>query len=119
MIIVGSKGSISFFYKGLLVSSFPLNDKKTKEYYFEKGNKLIIDGMKNGHNIKKLIYIFTLYCNSIYHRKKNNKPIYASDHVLFMESFTALLKLKIIEPDEELVNGYLIMPKKKLSKKNV
>lgn len=117
MIINGSEGSISFYFKGLLISSFPMTKKKTKEYYFSQGNTLIIDGMRNKYNVKKLIQIFTLYCNSIYIRKRDKKPIYASDHKLFMESITALMKLKIVENDSQ--NGYLIMPKKKLSIHNV
>lgn len=117
MIKVGSQGSISFYFKGLLICSFPMTKKKTKEYYFSKGNTLIIDGMKNGYNVKKLIHIFNLYCNSIYIRKRDKKPIYASDHKIFVESITALMKLQIIKNDSQ--NGYLIMPKKKLSKKKV
>lgn len=117
MIKVGSQGSISFYFKGLLICSFPLTKKKTKEYYFSQGNSLIIDGMRNKHNIKKLISVFTLYCNSIYIRKRDKKPIYASDLKMFMDSITALMKLQIVENDSQ--NGYLIMPKKKLSKKNV
>ena len=45
--------------------------------------------------------------NLMYKRKINNLPIYRSDHELFLGSLMALLRLKIIDNDDN--NGYLIM----------
>jgi len=110
----GCDGSLNLYYKGLLISSFPLNKKKTFERYLYQGEYLILKSMRENINIKKIIYTAMYFCTLIYNRKKNNQPIRRSDHQLFLSSLFALLKLKIIENDES--NGYLIMPRPKLSK---
>lgn len=110
----GCDGSLNLYFKGLLISSFPLTKKKTFERYLYQGEYLILESMKENKNIKLIIYTLTLYCNQIYKRKKNKQPIYRSDHELFLSSLFGLLKLKIIENDE--TNGYLLMPRKKLPK---
>lgn len=110
----GCDGSLNLYFKGLLISSFPLTKKKTFERYLYQGEYLILESMKENKNIKLIIYTLTLYCNQIYKRKKNKQPIYRSDHELFLSSLFGLLKLKIIENDE--TNGYLLMPRPKLPK---
>jgi hypothetical protein len=110
----GCDGSLNLYYKELLISSFPLTKKKTFERYKYQGEYLILESMKQNKNIKLIIYTLTLFCNQIYSRKKNKQPIRRSDHELFLSSLFALMKLKIIDNDE--LNGYLIMPRKKLSK---
>lgn len=44
-------------------------------------------------------------CNMMYSRKKAGKPIRRSDHRMFMNALMALIRLKIIENDDD--NGYL------------
>jgi len=111
-IFEGSHGSITFYYKGLLVSSFPLTKKKKLEDYLYQGEDFIYNS--KAIPIKKLIKICFLFCNTIWKRKKNNQPIYREDHIYFLCCITALLRLRIIENDE--MNGYLEMPKKKKNK---
>ena len=53
MIRQGSKGSVTFFYKGKLISSFPLTEKKTLERYLYHGEHLIIQSKE--FNIKHTI----------------------------------------------------------------
>jgi hypothetical protein len=52
--------------------------------------------------------------NQIYSKKLKNKAIYKSDHQLFCASLLAMMRLRIIDNNEE--NGYMIFPKKKLTK---
>ena len=110
----GCDGSLNLYYKGLLISSFALTKKKTFERYKYQGEYLILKSMKEKLKIKQIIFTLTHFCNIIYERKKNKQPIRRSDHELFISSLFGLLKLKIIENDES--NGYLLMPRKKLSK---
>jgi len=110
----GCDGSLNLYYKGLLISSFPLTKKKTFDRYLYQGEYLILESMKQNKNIKLIIYTLTLFCNQIYSRKKNKQPIRRSDHELFISSLFGLLKLKVIDNDE--LNGYLLMPRPKLSK---
>ncbi len=109
MIREGSNGSLNLYYKDLLISSFPLTNKKTFERYFYQGEYLI---RKSKHvPIKTQIKYYLTFCNFMFERKKNNQPIRKSDHQMFLNSLFALMRLKIIDDDSS--NGYLIMNKKK------
>jgi hypothetical protein len=110
---VGSQGSICLYYKGLLISSFPLTKKKDKDFYFNIGEILIKES--KGIPIDQRIRFSLKFMNQIYHRKINHKPIYKSDHELFSASMFAMMRLRIIDNDEE--NGYMIFPKKKKNPK--
>ncbi len=109
MIREGSKGSLNLYYKSLLISSYPLTNKKTFDNYFYQGEYLI---RKSKHiPIKLQIKTYLNFCNVIHRRKFNNQPIRKTDHEMFLNSLFALMRLNIIENDES--NGYLIMNKKK------
>ena len=108
MIYNGSEGSICFYYKGLLISSYPLSKKKTLEGYLNQGEELIYKS--KGIPIKAQVRTYLHFCNEIYSRKKKNVAIRRSDHVFFLNCLTALLRLKIIDNDES--NGYYCFPKK-------
>tara|TARA_R110002012_G_scaffold312529_1_gene523342 strand:- start:3701 stop:4048 length:348 start_codon:yes stop_codon:yes gene_type:complete len=114
MIYNGCNGSLNLYYKGLLVSSFPLTNRKTFDRYKYQGEYLILKSMKEKIKIKQIIFTLTHFCNIIYDRKKNKQPIRRTDHEYFLSCLFGLLKLKIIDNDES--NGYLIMNKKKIIK---
>ena len=109
MIYKGSRGNISLFYNGLLISNFPLTSKKKVDDYIYQGDYVI----KQSKNIPIMVQIQTYkkFCDLMYYRKQNKLPIYRSDHLLFLGSLMALYRLKIIENDDK--NGYLVMPNKK------
>ena len=112
MIIQGSHGSLNLYYKGLFISSFALSDNKRFEDYQSLGHQFILDSMiKKNINIKFQLTSYRIFCDKIYERKKNKQPIRRSDHEMFLFSLFALLKLKDIDNDD--LNGYLIMPRKK------
>ena len=113
MIYNGCNGSLNLYYKGLLISSFPLTNKKTFNRYQYQGDYIILKSMKQQFKIKHIINTLTHFCNIIYDRKKNKQPIRRSDHEFFISCLFGLLKLKIIDNDEN--NGYLIMNKKKIT----
>ena len=59
MIKQGCNGSLNMYYKGLLVSSFALTNKKTFERYEYQGEYLVLKSMRenfkiNNFNIKHL-----------------------------------------------------------------
>lgn len=109
MIYNGSEGSVCFYFKGLLISSYPLSKKKTLNAYLNQGEVIIYKS--KGIPIKRQIKMYTHFCNLVYTRKKNNQPIYRQDHIFFLNCLTALLRLRIIENDEQ--NGYMCFNKKK------
>ena len=91
----GSEGSICLFYKGIMISSYPLTETKTVDRYLYQGDAMIRSS--KGMPIKLQIKTYMYFCNMIHTRK--------SDHVMFMNSLMALLRLRIIENDDD--NGYL------------
>lgn len=110
MIYNGTRGTLCLYYKGLLISSFALSNIKTVEKYLYQGEYLI--RKSKGVPIRLQIKTYLHFCNEIYIRKRDNLPIYKSDHELFLSSLSALLRLRIIENDD--LNGYMSFPKKKL-----
>ena len=109
MIYNGSHGSICFYYKGLLISSYPLSKRKTFERYLNQGEELIYKS--KCIPIKVQIKTYRHFFNEIYSRKKNNLAIRRSDHIYFLNCLTALLRLRIIDNDE--LNGFMCFNKKK------
>lgn len=109
MIYWGTGGTLCMYYKGLLISSYPLTNKKTIEAYLNQGEELIYQS--KDIPIKLQVKTYLHFCNIIHNRKINNQPIYRSDHINFLNCLTALLRLKIIENDE--LNGYMTFQKKK------
>ena len=109
MLYYGNQGTLCFYYKGLLISSFSLSKREPFERYMNQGEAII--KASKGIPIKTQLTAYTHFCNMIYNRKKNNQPIRRSDHIHFLNCITALLRLRIIENDE--LNGYMVFKKKK------
>lgn len=99
----GSTGSICLFYKGYMISSYPLTETKTIDKYLYQGDAMIRSS--KGIPIKIQIKTYLQFCNMILTRKKNDQPIRRSDHIMFMNTLFALLRLRIIDNDDD--NGYL------------
>ena len=111
MIRQGKQGSYNIFYKNLFISSFPIHNAKMIEGYNNQGIELIEQSLRVNRPLKQQIKIYELFCNLIYNKKKNNEKICTDDHICFLNSFIALMKLKVIQEDNE--NGVLIMGRKK------
>lgn len=109
----GSEGSFNIFYKGLLISSFPLTKKKTVERYINQGEAMIRE-CKHIPIIKQ-IQIYKTMIDLIYNRKLNNQPIWREDHVSLLNCIMALIRLRVMENDEQ--NGYFAIGKKKSKNK--
>ena len=115
MIREGSEGSINIFFRGLLVSSFPLTKKKTVERYKQQGEEIIRKG--KGVKILDQIKCYFMFIEAIYNRKKKKLPIYRTDHINMLNAVMALLRLEVMENDNK--NGYYVAPKKKKSKSRI
>ena len=109
MIKEGSRGSMCFYYKGLLITGYALTPKRTKDKYIYQGEHMI--KQSRGVPIMKQIESYTEFCNIIYQRKLNKQRISRQNHIYFISCLCALLRLKIIEDDD--MNGYYCFPKKK------
>ena len=102
-IFQGTHGSICLFYKGLLISSYPLTAVNTVDRYIYQGDGMIRSS--KGIPIMMQIKTYLQLCNMIHARKKEGKPIRRSDHLMFLNALMALMRLKIIENDDD--NGYM------------
>jgi hypothetical protein len=109
MLYYGSKGTLCLYFKGELISSFPLSNKKTLELYFQQGEELI--RKSKGVPIKLQIKTYLHMCNMVCNRKKNKQGIRTQDHIFFLNCLFALMRLKIIDNDES--NGFMCFNKKK------
>ena len=109
MIRQGSKGSLTLFYKDLLIGSYPLSNKKTYDRYKYQGEHLILKSMRENIKIKFQIHSYILFCNTILKRKEKKLNIWRQDYEMFLSCIFALIKLKIIEEDEAI----FIQPKRK------
>jgi hypothetical protein len=115
MIIEGSKGSICVYYKDLLISSFPLSNKKTLEWYEKNANKALIRGMRvENIKLKTMCVVFREILDYTYLKKINKKRIDSEQHQLFFMAILSLIKLKKIEYEDHIA----IFPKKKFSQKS-
>ena len=84
---VGSKGSISLHYRGVMCSIFPLTNKKNEDYYIE---------------------VFA-------RRRLNKQKVASDDHIHFCKALMGLIKLKKLEND--IHNGWICLkkPKKRIT----
>ncbi len=111
MIKQGSNGSVNIFYKDLFIASYPLTKNITYDYYCKLGQQLILDTMRNCPelNIKNQIYTYLYFINLMYRRKTDGKSIWKSNYELLCATTFALIKLDILNIDDNI----LIMPRKR------
>ena len=108
--IQGSQGSLTLYYKDLLIGYYPLTKKKTYEIYKYQGDILILKSMRETKfKIKQQIETYIHFCNVIYNRKKNKLGIRRGDYEMFLSCIFALIKLQIIDEEQSI----FIMPKYK------
>lgn len=111
MVREGKAGSITIFYKDVLLASYPLTKLKTLEAYKDIGTRIILDTMrvKPELTVKKQIYTYLYFVNLMYKRKLNNESIWRSNYELLMSCIMALIKLQILNMDDTI----LVMPPKR------
>ena len=104
---------ITLHYKNTFISKFNL---QYPEEAFDFANKNLISVMRdekiNIHEIKRM---FQLFVDQFYKMRVNKVKCISSDHNLFMGAFLALMKMNIIQDDNE--NGYIITKRKPKKKK--
>tara|TARA_R110000782_G_scaffold80584_1_gene159421 strand:- start:565 stop:891 length:327 start_codon:yes stop_codon:yes gene_type:complete len=108
MIKQGSVGSICFFYKGTLVTGYPLTKLKTEERYLYHGEDMI--RKSKDISIMTQVNIYLRFCDMIRNKKINKEKIRKDDHIYFMFCIAALLRLRVIDNDD--LNGYHTFPPK-------
>ena len=108
----GKYGSFNLFWKGLWISSYPINHKYELAHYYFTGEELILETFQNPElkhlslKVHKKCYLH--FCEMMYLRKKNKDKIPTSDHTKFLACVMALEKLKVIDSENDGQTGYYI-----------
>lgn len=104
-------GSVSCFYKKKLLVTRPLNEKRTMKRYRDDANAVIIEGMRAGWDIPKLIKFNRDFIKKWRYEELIRTPS-KEDRDLVLISILILIKFRVIEEDAH-DEGLLIMSKKK------
>jgi len=104
---------ITLHYKNNLISKFNL---KYPEQAFEYANDNLITVMREEKiPIKEIKRMFSLFVEQFYRMRVNKVKCKSEDHNLFMAAFLALMKMNIIQDNNE--NGFIITKRKLKNKK--
>jgi hypothetical protein len=119
MIREGKEGSLCFFWRGKLITSFPVDSSKGQypdEFFTSQADNIILQMMRiTGFTIKEQINHYKLICNDTYERKMKGQGIWRSDYELFAVAIYALRKLKFIDDELHVSDGIMSFPKYKRS----
>ena len=92
---------LCLFFKDVYLSTFKdISEEKLLSELYGLGNKVILDGMKQGQTIKMQIQVYEYFLNQMVDRKKNKQGIHKNNHKLICTSIGALLKLKAYEESD-------------------
>ena len=107
---MAKKKYITFHYKNRLLSKYIIKD----EEILNKGNELILKGLRKKHSLKKIILVMKGFIEVFHHRRINKLKVSSEDHMHFVASLLGLMKLKQLEDNEQ--TGYIITKYKSITK---
>lgn len=124
MIREGKDGSLCMYWRGKLITSYPLDydiepkgkcrEGRPDEFFTSQAENIIIKMMRiTGFTIKEQINHYKLICNDTYKRKMNGQGIWSSDYELFGVAIYSLRRLKYIQDDLHDQDGIAFFPKYK------
>jgi len=100
-----TKKYITFHYKGRLLSKYITDDAGIQKI-LDRGNRIVLEGLRKGQSLSQCIITFTNYLNLFYQRRTNGKRVTKTDHDIFTGVLLALMKCKRIVEDDR--TGYII-----------
>lgn len=101
------------YYKDTYMCKFPTTTTDPYVVYEVMGKESVNEAFQKGINYKTQIKVFKKFCNLILKKKLNCYKIRASDYLLFLSSFLALLKYKQVN-----YNDILFLKNKNKKSKN-
>lgn len=78
------------------ISRFRMTEKEYEDFLYDRGNKLILNALKKGNNLKQTINTFTGFMSVFLHRRYNKHKVNRTDHEIYISILSALFKLKKI-----------------------
>ena len=107
--------SIVFYHKNLKpFCQSKLTKSKPLQYYLDIGSHLVLDGFKNGYDVKKQIQVYIAAINT-YQNTKLYK-LTDADKEYYVSCVCALWKLEILDPDNPTDPIYIAPLRKKKNK---
>ena len=96
-----------------IIDRSPINKKYPLKFYEDEANKLIIQGMKEGHSLKNQIKMFLEFVYKI--QNMNFYKLKRDDKDMYVATVLALWKMKIYSGDDPF-EPIWIAPKRKRKK---
>ncbi len=90
------------YYKDIRVGKYKCSGDDFNELYEQMSKGLIMDGFEKGMNIQEQIKFFQVYCNKISEQVDKCYKVKASDFLMFLSCYVALIKYNVIHETEYL-----------------
>jgi len=90
------------YYKDIRVGRYKCDGDKFNELYDQMGKQIIQDAFMKGINYKEQIKFFKVYCDKISTMVKNCYKVKASDFLMFLSCYVALIKYNEIPETDYL-----------------
>jgi len=90
------------YYNNIRVGKYPVDKDNLDEMYDIMSKQLIMDGLQRGMNIKSQIKFYKSYCSKISKMVDDCYKVKASDFLMFLSCYTALIKFNEIPSTDYL-----------------
>lgn len=90
------------YYKDIRVGRYKCHEDNYDSLYNEMSKQLIKDAFLNGVNYKQQIQFFKVYCDKISNMVNNCYKVRASDFLMFLSCYVALIKYNEIPETDYL-----------------
>jgi len=99
-------GDLCLYWKDILVSKQKLNNKYDIEYYKNKSDKFIIDGMRQGASISQIKDRSLMFVQVFGNRRLNKQKVSRKDHAYFLCCIFFLIKIGMYDEDDYILECY-------------
>ncbi len=99
-------GDLCLYWKDILVSKQKLNNKYDIEYYKNKSNKFIIDGMRGGATISQVKEKAMIFVQVFGNRRLNKLKVSSTDHTYFLCCILFLIKIGTYDEDDYILQCF-------------
>jgi len=99
-------GDLCLYWKDILVSKQKLNNNYDIEYYKNKSNIFIIDGMRQGASISQIKQKSMMFVQVFGNRRLNKQKVSSSDHTYFLCCILFLIKIGVFDEDDYILQCF-------------
>ena len=99
-------GDLCLYWKDILVSKQKLNNNYDIEYYKNKSNIFIIDGLRGGATISQIVEKAMMFVQVFGNRRLNKQKVSSSDHTYFLCCILFLIKVGVYDEDDYILQCF-------------